>query len=132
MTTAPDSQNPQSDSPKEPERASALETLGTFVDAGRDLLTKTWKLGTLMLKGAYLVQERRRLLRRLGELAYARTLEPSEPSPFLDEEMRAVAHQLERMNKKIELEEKLILGIRFGTRPSRPSRKGFDKKGSQP
>ncbi len=57
-----------------------------------------------MAKGAYLVNERRKLLVRLGEEVFSQAqkgalqMEPLEP----------LLHQVERLTKKIEIEDRLI------------------------
>jgi hypothetical protein len=94
------------------EKIGFAERLGNWVDDARYWITKSWKLGALMAKGAYLVTERRRLLRRLGEETYYRMLKHEISSADLE----PLVQQLERLTKKIEIEELLVLGIRFGKR----------------
>jgi len=66
----------------------------------------------LMAKGAYLLGERRRLLLKLGEEAFARLKSEDWKAADLEQLVR----QLERVSKKIEIEEKLIQEERFGDR----------------
>lgn len=71
---------------------------------------KAWKIGVLMAKGAYLLGERRRLLLKLGEEAFGRMKNGEWKSDELDQ----LVKQLDRVTKKIDIEEKLIQSARFG------------------
>ena len=72
---------------------------------------KAWKIGVLMAKGAYLLGERRRLLLKLGDEAFARLKSAEWKADDLD----PLVKQLERVTKKIDIEEKLIQAERFGS-----------------
>lgn len=81
-----------------------LERFGTSLDLARSNLYRYWKLAKLMAKGAYLVGERRRLFEKLGEEVYFR----SQKGEFHDPELSQTIHQLNRMTKKLEIEEMFI------------------------
>lgn len=104
--------------------AGKLEKLGTTVDGIRLWLTKAWRIGVLMAKGAYLLNERRRLFVKLGEETYRRLREGEMKAP----ELQGLVTQLERLTKKVEIEEMLIRGLRFGGR----ERKGSDDSENPP
>lgn len=95
-----------------------LERLGTAIDSVRGLGTKAWKLGVLMAKGAYLIGERRRLFLKLGEEVY----EKIRKGELQNSDLEPLVHQLDRMTKKVEIEEILIRRLRFETRDDRPPR----------
>ena len=67
-----------------------------------------------MAKGAYLLGERRRLLLKLGQEAFGRMKNGEWKSEDLDQ----LVKQLDRVSKKIEIEEKLIQSARFGNSSS--------------
>ncbi len=69
----------------------------------------------MLSKGAYLTSERRRLFFKLGEEAYKKMLQ----GQWKDKELEGLVHQLERINKKVEIEEMLIQSMRFGKKPIR-------------
>ncbi len=71
---------------------------------------KAWKIGVLMAKGAYLLGERRRLLLKLGEESFGRL----KSGDWKADELDQLVKQLERVTKKIDIEEKLIQSARFG------------------
>ena len=70
----------------------------------------------MMAKGAYLLAERRRLFLKLGEEAYRRLQEGQWKDPALE----ALTHQLDRLSKKVRIEEKLIQNTRFGRERTAP------------
>ena len=73
-----------------------------------------------MANGAYLLSERRRLFGKLGEEVYARIARGELRSP----ELEPLVHQLDRLTKKVEIEEILIRNLRYGkasTRSRTPS-----------
>lgn len=96
---------------------SFLERFGNAVDDTRYWLVHTLRLGSLMAKGAYLVNERKRLLQRLGERVYEMAKNGVVVSPDLESEF----HEIERLTKKVEIEEMLIRRLRFGERRTRKS-----------
>lgn len=73
-----------------------------------------------MAKGAYLVTERKRLLRDLGEIVYQRLSAGQEALTELDGRVK----ELERLTKKVELQEILIRNLRFGEARRRPAETG--------
>ena len=89
--------------------------MGTTLDGVRLWMSKAWRMGVLMANGAYLLAERRRLLVKLGEETYRKLLEGSVNDP----ELKALSLQLEKLTKKIEIEEMLIRNLRFGGRGRR-------------
>ncbi|MBI4405324.1 MAG: hypothetical protein HY537_14265 [Deltaproteobacteria bacterium] len=94
-----------------PLKAGMLERSGLAMDSVRTWLTRFWKIGLLMAKGAYLIGERRRLFLRLGEEVYYKICK----GELRHAELESVVHQLDRLTKKIEIEEMLIRNLRFGT-----------------
>lgn len=110
------------ESAKAPE--GTLERMGATMDVARLWLSKAWRIGAMMAKGAYLVGERRRLLMKLGEEAYARLHAGTWTEPELD----ATVRQLERITKKLDIEEMLIRSARFGTRREAAPESGAEKK----
>lgn len=78
-----------------------------------------------MGKGSYLLGERRRVLIRLGEEVYERF----QAGEMNDPHLKPMVDQLDRMTKKVEIEEMLIHRIRFGgkTARTRAGRKGNPK-----
>jgi hypothetical protein len=100
-----------------PERAGILERIGTGIDAARSWGNNFWRLSVLMAKGAYLLQERKRLFGKLGEEVYDRVKKGELNSPTLE----PLVHQLDRLTKKVEIEEMLVRSLRFG-QPVRPTR----------
>jgi diadenosine tetraphosphatase ApaH/serine/threonine PP2A family protein phosphatase len=95
-----------------------LEKLMTWLYEVRLWFTRAARLGQLMARGGYLIGERQRLFGKLGELAYEKCqhggLNPSELEPMV--------RQIERLTKKLEIEEMLIRSVRFGVKPERPHR----------
>jgi hypothetical protein len=89
-----------------------LEQLGTAIDGIRSWFSKAWRIGMLMTKGAYLLSERRRLFGKLGEEVYYRMMK----GEWQNAELEPLVKQLERLTKKVEIEEMLIRSVRFGTR----------------
>lgn len=78
------------------------------------------KLAFVMVKGAYLVEERRRLFEELGTKYY----EQFGHQLVRDETLQKTIQHIERLSKKIETEEILIRQFRFGYRPRRKPRQG--------
>lgn len=91
---------------------SFLERLGNTVDGIRYWSVHSWRIGSLMLKGAYLSNERRRLFNKLGEGVYYKMVK----GEMQNAELEPMVKALERIAKKIELEEVLIRRLRFGER----------------
>ncbi len=102
----------------DPEAVGYLEQFGTAVDGARAWFSKAGKIAMLMCKGAYLLTERRRLFGKLGEEVYYKMAK----GEWQNAELEPLARQLEKLTKKIEIEEMLIRGIRFGARPARHKR----------
>jgi len=94
------------------------ERLSLASEGLRLWMGKAWKIGVLMAKGAYLLGERRRLLLKLGDEAFARL----KSSEWKADELDQLVKQLERVTKKIDIEEKLIQAERFGTGQHPPPR----------
>jgi hypothetical protein len=88
----------------------ALERMGSSLFSLRLWLSKSWRIAVLMTKGSYLLAERRRLLLRLGEeLFQQRSRGELKPEAFED-----TIQRLDRLTKKIAVEEVLINRIRYG------------------
>ena len=81
-----------------------------------------------MSKGAYLLSERRRLFGKLGEEVYYRMVK----GEWQNAELEPLIRQLEKLSKKVEIEEMLIRGIRFGARPAREKRGRAAPEGPTP
>jgi len=96
--------------------AGRLERMGTSLDGIKLWFSKAWQIGVLMAKGAYLLAERRRLFVKLGEEAYDQVLKGEVKQAALE----PLVHQLERLTKKVEIEEILIRKLRYGRREPRP------------
>ena len=103
--------------------ARGLERLGIGFDILRLWIGQAWRIGMLMAKGAYLLGERRRLFLKLGEETYRKYArgEVKAPPPFpekdgTDSEIVSTMKQVDRLTKKVELEEMLIQSVRFGER----------------
>lgn len=87
-----------------------LEKLGTGADTIRLWITQAWKIGLMMAKGAYLLSERRRLFGQLGEEVYYKIAK----GEFQNTELDPIVSQLDKLTKKVEIEETRIRSIRFG------------------
>lgn len=68
-----------------------------------------------MAKGAYLVTERKRIFRELGEEVYTRLTKGEITISGVEGKVK----ELDRLTKKVELEEMLIRNLRFGEVRSR-------------
>lgn len=111
--------------PKSPHIGFA-ERLGDAIDELRYWLVHSWRLASLMAKGAYLVGERKRLFRRLGEEVYYKMAK----GELANADLEPLVNQLGRLTKKVEIEEMLIRGIRFGEQRSRRLATTTDKEPS--
>lgn len=111
------------DSPKD---TSLIEKVGIVVDRTRGWLARAWKLGSLMVKGAYLIGERRRLFVKLGEEVYSKISK----GEWKNSELEPLVHQLDRISKKVELEEMLIKNVRFGTKLTHRHASGSSVEGN--
>lgn len=94
-----------------------LEKFGTQLDEIRFWFTRAWKIGLLMATGGYLLSERRKLFKRLGEQTYDRI----QKGDLSLTELIPITEEIKALTKKIELEELLIKRLRFGTRFKRSS-----------
>ncbi len=91
--------------------AGLLERFGTSIDRARRYSSMLWRVTALMAKGAFLVNERRRLIAKLGEDVYERI----QSGELKHESWEPLVHQLDRLTKKIEIEEMLVRNARFGS-----------------
>ncbi len=98
------------------QEAGALERFGTSVDSARRWGSMLWRVTALMAKGALLINERRRLFVKLGEAAY----EKIQSGEIKNEAWTPMVHQLDRLTKKIEIEEMLVRNARFGVSSRAP------------
>ena len=103
--------SPSPDPSSNPKYQFSSERLSLASEGLRLWVGKAWKIGVLMAKGAYLLGERRRLLLKLGEEAFGRM----KVGEWKSEDLDQLVKQLERVSKKIEIEEKLIQSARFGS-----------------
>ena len=94
-----------------------LERLGTAVYSFRAWLTKMRKLTVVMAKGGYIVNERKRLFIKLGEEVYYKISRGEMRSADLD----PIVEQLDRLTRKVEVEELLVRHIRFGKQSGKRS-----------
>ena len=97
------------------ETTGLMERVGTTTDGLRLWLFKAWRMGVLMSKGAYLLAERRRLFVKLGEAAFEKLQKNELAAP----DLKPLVHRLEKLTKKVELEEMLIRNLRYGGRERR-------------
>lgn len=88
-----------------------LEKFGTAFDEARFWFAKTFRIGMRMAQGAYLLGERRQLFGKLGEEVY-RQMQKGE---LKGADLEPMIKQLDRLTKKVEIEEMLIRNLRFGT-----------------
>ena len=88
-----------------------LEKLGTQIDGVRFWFTRAWKIGLLMAKGGYLLQERRNLFKRLGEETYYRI----QKGDLSLNELIPLTEEIKSISRKVELEELIIRKLRCGT-----------------
>ncbi len=92
------------------ESVGTLEKVGTFIDGFRLWVTRGWRIALLMGKGAYIVGERRRLFVRLGEEVFTKM----QGGLLRDPDLEPLVEQLEKLTRKVEIEETMIRSIRFG------------------
>ncbi|MFM8316183.1 MAG: hypothetical protein ACKOA8_18030 [Deltaproteobacteria bacterium] len=90
---------------------SKLEWLLTQWDVVRFWFTRAWRIGLLMAKGGYLLSERKKLFKRLGEETYYRI----QKGDLSLSELLPLTQEINDLTKKIEIEELLIRRLRFGT-----------------
>lgn len=88
-----------------------LEWLLTQWDVVRFWFTRAWRIGLLMAKGGYLLSERKKLFKRLGEETYYRI----QKGDLSLSELLPLTEEITDLTKKIEIEELLIRRLRFGT-----------------
>lgn len=98
--------------PKESKTRIFIEHAADTADVMKAWVTQSWKIGMLLLKGAYLLSERRRLFCQLGEEVYYKF----EKGELQNKDLEPIVKQLSRMTKKVELEEMQIRSTRFGTK----------------
>ncbi len=89
-----------------------LERFGNAVDEMRYWSVHSWRIGSLMVKGAYHTNERRRLFQRLGEGVFYKMVK----GEMTNSDLEPMVRDLEKVNKKIEIEEILVRSLRFGER----------------
>ena len=92
--------------------ALLTERAGSIVDSFRLWLTQAWKISFLMSKGAYLLSERQALYQKLGREVYYKIRK----GEWQNGELEPIVNEIDRMNKKIELEEMQIRRVRYGKR----------------
>jgi len=88
-----------------------LEKLMTWLYEVRLWFTRAARLGQLMARGGYLIGERQRLFVKLGEVVYEKT----QQGALNPAELEFLVHQIDRLTKKLEIEEMLIRSLRFAT-----------------
>lgn len=104
-------------------RFGKLEKWGTQFDAVRLWITRAWRIGMLMGKSGYLLSERKQLFKKLGEELYYRIQKGELTVP----ELEPLVRDIDRLSKKVEVEELRIRGLRFG----REEKRRYAKEGDQ-
>ncbi len=94
-----------------------LEKFGTQLDVVRFWFTRAWRIGLLMAKGGYLLSERKKLFKRLGEQTYYQI----QKGDLTLSELIPLTEEIKEFTKKIEIEELLIRRLRFGSSNRRRS-----------
>ena len=89
-----------------------IEKILDTVDVLKAWITQSWKISLVMVKGAYLLTERKRLFQQLGEILFYKI----ERGEIKNNELDPLVAQLQRLNKRIELEELRVRTARFGKR----------------
>jgi hypothetical protein len=126
---------PPPDSAPEPETSSRASSrpweTGVRVsldawDVVRGEAVRGWKILLRLLKGSQLTQERRKILLELGALAAERLRDGRWTETEDTPRVRALLDQLDRLDRKLRLEERLIAQLRArspsrGPAPGRPS-----------
>jgi hypothetical protein len=87
---------------------------------------RAWKILLRLLKGSQLMQERRKILLELGALAAERLRDGRWTEPEDTPRVQALLDQLDRLDRKLRLEERLIAQLRArgpsrGPAPARPT-----------
>lgn len=95
------------------QKTSGPERVANTIVGFRHWLFNSWRIAVLLGKGAYLLAERRRLFLKLGEETYSRILK----GELNSKEFEPLIVQLDRITKKVHIEELLIHRIRFGKHP---------------
>lgn len=93
-------------SPKE----SIPEKVTQHWDTLRLWMTQTWRIGMLLSKGGYLTSERKRLFTKLGEDVYYRM----QKGEFSNPDLEPIVKNIDKLTRKLELEELQIRAVRFG------------------
>lgn len=92
-----------------------IERATDYYDTLRLWVTKSWRIALMMGKGAYLTSERRRLYQRLGEDVFFRV----QRGELRDTDLELRVKDLERLTRKLELEDAQIRAVRFGKIPTK-------------
>lgn len=107
---------PNDDTPLTLSAATAAETYAERASQQMEALrlwaTQAWRIGLLMVKGAYLTTERKQLFQKLGEDVFFRIQKGEFSNPELDPQVKTI----EKLTRKLELEELQIRAVRFGER----------------
>lgn len=90
---------------------SKLEWFGTQLDIIRFWFTRAWRIGMLLAKGGYLLSERKKLFKQLGQ----ETFYNIQKGDLSLTELNPLVQEIRNLTKKIEIEELLIRRLRFGT-----------------
>lgn len=92
---------------------ASIDKVGRTTSSFLNLFFQGWKIAMLMMKGAYLTQERNSLFKQLGEKVYSKVLQGEFQLP----EFQSTIDSLERLRRKMEVEERLIFQLRYGNDP---------------
>ena len=96
-----------------------LEKMATSVFGFRHWFVKVGRLSMILAKGSYRLGERRRLFVKLGEEVYDRI----NRGELVCDDLNTTVQQLNRLTKKVKIEEMLIHKIRFGAKKGQKKRK---------
>lgn len=111
MNEIPEKDPPQKSHPSSEYFLNHLERFLTQVDVVRFWFTRSWRIGIMMAKGGYLISERKKLFKRLGEEAFHRI----QKGDLSLSDLIPLTQEIKELTKKIEIQELLIRRLRFGT-----------------
>jgi len=106
---------------------SVVEKFSHHLETGRLWITRSWQIALLMAKGAYLTTERRRLFGKLGEEVYFKI----QKGELHNTELERVVEEIDRLSKKLEVEELQIRAVRFGEDEENSSESPASNRGTE-
>lgn len=113
-TPPPEKERPESAEPRRESRPweSGVRVSLDAWDVVRAEAVRGWKIFLRLLKGSQLTQERRKILQQLGALAADRIRDGRWTEAADAPRVAALMDQLERLDRKVRLEERLIAQLR--------------------